>query len=126
MSTKQYPEPLGSIFLTGPDGFVYEFPEAIAKQYRVTPERTKELGHLPIAPYTSLVLPQANDQDEVSARHFVLREDGQFGPHSDVLYGTAINQDNDICYTGFHFHPNGSTRAKFLNLADQPSGAHLI
>ncbi len=125
MSIKQYPEPLGSIFLTGPDGFVYEFPEEVAKQHRVSLERIKELGHLPIAPYTSLVLPDVHSGDEVSARHFVLRADGQFGPHSDVLYGTAINQDDGYCYTGFHFHPAGSDTAKFLNFADKHPGAHL-
>jgi hypothetical protein len=52
MSIKVYPEPLGSIFLTGLDGFVYEFPAAIANQHRVSPERIKELGHLPIVPCT--------------------------------------------------------------------------
>ena len=105
MSIKLYPEPLGSIFLTGLDGFVYEFPATIAKKHRVSPERIKELGHLPIVPYTTLVLPNPNEGDEVSARHYVLREDGQYGPHTDLLYGTAVSEEDGICYTGLHFHP---------------------
>ena len=127
MSIKVYPEPLGSVFLTGLDGFVYEFPELLAKQHRVSPERIKELGHLPIVPYTGLIPPTgsvppvANAGDEVSARHFVLREDGQYGPHSDLLYGTAVSEEDGIFYTGLHFHPGGGFAAKFL----VNQGAHL-
>jgi hypothetical protein len=124
MSIKLYPEPLGSVFLTGLDGLVYEFPEAIARQHRVSPERIKELGHLPIAPYTKLVLPDASTGDEVSARHYVLREDGHYGPHADLLYGTAISEADGICYTGLHIHPNGNFAARFLK--DERTGAHLI
>ena len=103
---KQFPEPLGSIFLTGLDGFIYEFPEALARQHRVSSERIKELGHLPIAPYPGMVAPASAD-DEVSARHYVLRDDGQFGPHTDLLYGTAVSEDDGIYYAGLHFHPYG-------------------
>jgi hypothetical protein len=124
MSIKQYPEPLGSIFLTGMDGFVYEFPQAIAEQHRVSPDRIKELGHLPIVPYTQLALPAPNQGDEVSARHYVLRDDGQFGPHSDLLHGTAYSIEDGICYTGLHFHPGGGFLAKFSN--DSRTGAHLV
>jgi hypothetical protein len=128
MSIKVYPEPLGSIFLTGPDGFIYEFPESLAKQYRVTPERIKELGHLPITSYTKMVLAISNEAEEVSARHFVIRDDGQYGPHSDVLYGTAVAQDDGVCYTGYHFHPDGSATAKFLEFNDPAlqTGHHLV
>jgi hypothetical protein len=122
-SIKLYPEPLGSIFLTGPDGFVYEFPANIANKHRVSPERIKELGHLPIIPYTSLVLPSPNEGDEVSARHYVLREDGQYAPHTDLLYGTAVSEEDGICYTGLHFHPGGGFRARFTN--DSRTGGHL-
>ena len=125
MSIKLYPEPLGSVFLTGLDGFIYEFPEEMARQYRVSPERVKELGHLPLAPYTSLALPNPNEGDEVSARHYVLREDGQYGPHSDVLYGTAVAEESGICFTGFHFHPGGSFTARFTDGSER-SGAHLV
>jgi hypothetical protein len=124
MSIKLYPEPLGSVFLTGLDGFVYEFPEAIANQHRVSAKRIKELGHLPIAPYTSLVLPHPSEADEVSARHYVLRDDGQYGPHSDLLYGTAVSEENGFCYTGLHFHPGGGFVARFAK--DDRTGAHLI
>jgi hypothetical protein len=124
MSSKLYPEPLGSVFLTGLDGFVYEFPETIAKQHRISPERIKELGHLPIAPYTELVFPNTNAGDEVSARHYVLRDDGQFGPHADLLYGTAVSESDGICYTGLHFHPGGGFAARFAR--DDRTGAHLI
>ncbi|HKM57712.1 MAG TPA: hypothetical protein VJX28_03135 [Chthoniobacterales bacterium] len=126
MSIKLYPEPLGSIFLTGLDGFVYELPEAVAKQHRVSPERLKELGHLPIIPCTSLVLDNTKEGDEVSARHYVLREDGQFGPHSEVLYGTAVAQDDGFCYTGYHFHPDGSATARFVDWEPGRSGHHLV
>jgi hypothetical protein len=123
MSMKLYPEPLGSVFLTGLDGHVYEFPEAIARQHQVSPERIKELGHLPIVPYTKLVLPNSNEGDEVSARHYVLREDGQYGPHSDLLYGTAVSEEDGVCYVGLHFHPHGGFPARFANSGR--TGAHL-
>jgi hypothetical protein len=123
MSIKLYPEPLGSVFLTGLDGLVYEFPEAIAKPYRVSPERIKELGRLPIVPYTELVLPNPNAGDEVSARHYVLREDGQYGPHADLLYGTALAADG-IYYAGLHIHSDGGFVARFLQ--DGRTGEHLI
>jgi hypothetical protein len=126
MSIKVYPEPLGSIFLTGPDGFMYEFPESLAKQYRVSPERVKELGHLPITPYTKMVPAPANDEEEVSARHFVIREDGQFGPHSNVLLGTAISQNDGVCYTGYHYHPDGSERAIFLEFSNEMQTGHYV
>src|SRR5258708_1407735 len=32
-----FPQPLGTIFLTGPDGFAYEVPEEVAKEYRIKP-----------------------------------------------------------------------------------------
>jgi hypothetical protein len=123
MSMKQFPEPLGSVFLTGLDGFIYELPEALARQHRVSPERIKELGHLPIAPYPGMVAPASAD-DEVSARHYVLRDDSQFGPHTDLLYGTAVSEDDGICYTGLHFHPTGGFAARFLR--DSRTGAHSI
>ena len=125
MSIKVYPEPLGSIFLTGPDGFIYEFPESVAKQYRVSPERMKELGHLPISSYTKMS-PVAGNEEEVSARHFVIREDGQFGPHSNVLLGTAISQDDGVCYTGYHYHPDGSERAIFVDFSDEIRTGHYV
>jgi hypothetical protein len=123
MSMKLYPEPLGSVFLTGLDGLVYEFPEAAAKQHQVSPERIKELGHLPIVPYTKLVLPNSNEGDEVSARHYVLRDDGQYGPHSDLLYGAAVSEKDGICYVGLHFHPHGGFLARFDD--GGRTGAHL-
>lgn len=81
-------------------------------------------GYLPIAPYTELVLPDTSTGDEVSARHYVLREDSHYGPHADLLYGTAISEADGICYTGLHIHPNGNFAARFLK--DERTGAHLI
>jgi hypothetical protein len=123
MSIKLYPEPLGSIFLTGPDGIVYEFPEAMAKEYRVSAERVKELGHLPIAPYTKLVHENPDDGDEVSARHYVLGDDGQYGPHAGLLFGTAFSEKEGCYCTGFHYHPDGGFAATFL--ASEPAHLHL-
>ena len=65
-----FPQPLGTIFLTGPDGFVYEVPEEVAKEYRITPGRVAELGHLPLTAYSSANGP------EVVGHHFVVNADG--------------------------------------------------
>src|SRR5258708_20191859 len=54
-----FPQPLGTIFLTGPDGFVYEVPEEVARKYRMTPARVVELRHLPLAALPSPHGPQA-------------------------------------------------------------------
>jgi hypothetical protein len=53
----------------------------------------------------------------------VLREDGQYGPHSDLLYGTAVSEEDGICYVGLHVHPHGGFVARFAN--DRRTGAHL-
>jgi hypothetical protein len=108
-----FPQPLGTIFLTGPDGFVYELPEEVAEKYRITQPRIAELGHLPLAAY-----PRAN-RPEVVGHHFVVNADGVYGPHIDVLLGTAIANDGRY-YTGWHRHPNGTELAIFENQQDIP------
>src|SRR5260370_32692959 len=78
-----FPQPLGTIFLTGPDGFVYEVPEEVAKKYRMTSARVVEFRHLPLAAY-----PSANGP-EVLCHPFVVNSDGVDGPPTDVLLGPA-------------------------------------
>jgi hypothetical protein len=106
-------QPLGTIFLTGPDGFVYEVPEEVAKEYRITPARVAELGHLPLTVYSSANGP------EVVGHHFVVNANGVYGPHTDVLLGTAIASDGRY-YTGWHRHPQGTELAIFENQQDIP------
>lgn len=108
-----FPQPLGTIFLTGPDGFVYEVPEEVAKKYRITPDRVAELEHLPLTAY-----PSANGP-EVVGHHFVVNADGVYGPHTDVLLGTAIASDGRY-YTGWHRHPQRTELAIFENQQDIP------
>ena len=108
-----FPESLGTIFLTGPGGFVYEMPEEVAKEYRVAQDRVAELEHLP-----STVCPSANGP-EVVGHHFVVNADGVYGPHTDVLLGTAIASDGRY-YTGWHRHPQGTEQAIFENQQDIP------
>jgi hypothetical protein len=108
-----FPQPLGTIFLTGPDGFVYELPEEVAKEYRIPVARLEELGHLPLEPY-----PRAT-QPEVVGHHFVVNENGVYGPHTDVLLGTAIAGDGRY-YTGWHRHPQGTELAVFEDRQDIP------
>jgi hypothetical protein len=108
-----FPQPLDTIFLTGPDGFVYELPRNIAQTYRITSERIAELGHLPLKPYPPAVEP------EVMGHHFVVNADGVYGPHSDLLLGTAVAGDGRY-YTGWHRHPHGTELAIFENQQDIP------
>src|SRR5258708_15264892 len=79
-----FPQPLGTIFLTGPDGFVYEVPEEVAKKYRMTSARFLEPRHLPLAAY-----PSANGPWGVCP-HFVVNADGVYGPHTHVPLSTGI------------------------------------
>jgi hypothetical protein len=108
-----FPQPLDTIFLAGLDGFVYELPEEVAKRYRITPARVEALGHLPLAPYPPATPP------EVVGHHFVVNADGVYGPHTDVLLGTAIASDGRY-YTGWHRHPHGTELATFENRQDIP------
>jgi hypothetical protein len=108
-----FPQPPGTIFLTGPDGVVYEVPEEVAKEYRVTPDRVAELGHL------ALTVNSSANEPEVVGHHFVVNADGVYGPHTDVLLGTAIASDGRY-YTGWHRHPQGTELAIFENQQDIP------
>jgi hypothetical protein len=111
-NVKTYPEPLDSIFSLSPDGKVYEIPVQLAEQLQVQPERMKELGHLPFFPHSDAPV-------EVTGRHFVVGPDGRFGPHTDVLYGTALDSDGRY-YTGWHHHPNGTELAVFEHREESP------
>jgi len=44
--------------MTSPDGRIYEVPAEVAASYAVSAWRAKELGHLPIFPYTVMGLPK--------------------------------------------------------------------
>ena len=111
-NVKTYPEPLDSIFALSPDGKVYEIPVQQAEQLQVHAERMKELGHLPFFPHSDAPV-------EVTGRHFVVGPDGRFGPHTDVLYGTALDSDGHY-YTGWHHHPNGTELAVFEHREESP------
>src|SRR5260370_40754721 len=71
-----FPQPLGTIFLTGPDGFVYEVPEEVAKKYRMTSARVLGLQHPPPPPHPSAHCPQ------VFCPHFVLHSHCAYAPHT--------------------------------------------
>src|SRR5258708_19257279 len=79
-----FPQPLGTIFLTGPDGFVYEVPEEVAKKYRMTSARVVELRDLPLAAY-----PSANGPG-VFGQHFSVNRDGAYRPPPASPLGTPI------------------------------------
>jgi len=100
---------LSTIFATGADGKIYEIPAATASEFVVTPERVKELGHLPILPYTKLLEPIAADEpeqelEEVGGRHKMILRSGRYGWHTDLQYGTYRWVSNGCYYTGFHAH----------------------
>ena len=111
---KTYPEPLGTVFLAGLDGFVYEIPEDVALTYRITPDRIKELGHLPISAERV-----GAGEPEVIGHHFVIGPDGVYGPHTDLLFGTAIANDGRY-YSGWHRHLHGTELAEFEKREDIP------
>src|SRR5260221_4555686 len=106
-----FPQRLGTIFLTGPDCFDYQVPEEVARKYRMTPARVVELRHLPLAAY-----PSANGP-EVVGHHFVVNADGGYGPHTDVLLGTAIASDGRY-YTGWPRPTQGTKLAVIGNHQD--------
>jgi hypothetical protein len=109
---KIYPQPLGTVFLAGFDGCVYEIPEEVALTYRITPVRVKELGHLPVSAKQVV-------EPEVVGHHYVIGPDGTYGPHADLLFGTAIASDGRY-YSGWHRHPSGTELAEFEKRADIP------
>ena len=63
--------------------------------------------------------PASNPPVEVAGHHFVVGPDGRFGPHTDVLYGTALDSDGRY-YTGWHHHPNGTELAQFEHREESP------
>jgi hypothetical protein len=99
------PRRLDTIFLTGPGGLVYEFPRELATQHLVSPERVKELGHLPILPYGARV--PDDDDDEVGGRHLVTQTSGALGFHRDARFGVYRWSDG-YYYQGEHYHPYGN------------------
>jgi hypothetical protein len=111
---KIYPEPLGTVFLAGLDGCVYEIPEEVALTYRITSARIKELGHLPIAAKHA-----GATEPEVVGHHYVIGPDGTYGPHSYLLFGTAIASDGRY-YSGWHRHPHSTELAEFEKRDDIP------
>src|SRR5260370_40860483 len=48
-----FPQPLATLFLTGPDGFVYEVPDEVSKEYRITPDLVPELRDPPLGPHSA-------------------------------------------------------------------------
>jgi len=106
---------LNTIFATGADGKIYEIPAASASEFLITPERVKELGHLPILPYTKLAAPSPSvtegELEEVGGRHRVLLRNGTFGWHTDFAYGTYRWVSNGQYYTGWHAHIWGDVDA---------------
>ncbi len=108
---------LDTIFATGPDGKIYEIPSASASEFLITPERVKELGHLPITPYTKLasaISPVKDEEEaEVGGRHKVYRN-GRMVWHHDWEYGTYRWVCDGRYYTGWHCHPWGD-----IDAADQ-------
>ena len=113
------------MFLTGPGDLLYEIPREVASKYVISVNRLKELGHLPIAPYsvgragtvTSTRQPQPSEQETVGAdvegRHSAWNPYlGIWVWHSNTLFGTALAVDG-FYYTGYHYHPYGTALAFF-------------
>jgi hypothetical protein len=113
---------LDSLFLTGPDGAIYEFPAALAAQHRITTQREKELGHLPIRPYPIVCGLSADttadsDADEVSGRHKVVGPGGGAVPsnwtfHQTLEFGTYLDPKTGRYVQGIHRHPWGDERGE--------------
>lgn len=102
------PEPLDTIFLTGPGGRVYEVPRQVADKYLLGLARIRELGHLPIVPYgTGDGASARSAGGDVEGRHQVMLPSGVLGFHTDVQYGTFQATDGAY-YVGDHYHPYGT------------------
>lgn len=111
---------LDSVFLTGPGDLLYEVPKDVATKYVMSPERLKELGHLPIEPYSTIGKkrdkPATSGAEEgggdVEGRHLAWNPYLGWVWHSNVLFGTALAV-NGFYYTGYHYHPYGTELAYF-------------
>lgn len=110
---------LDSVFLTGPDGFVYEFPKEVADAHRISEQRIAVLGHLPIKPYhEALALSEDTGQvDEVAGRHKVAGAGGGAAPanwsyHATWEYGTYLDFASGRFAQGIHRHPWGDERGE--------------
>jgi hypothetical protein len=118
---------LESVFLTGPGDLIYEIPKEVAAKHVVTSERIKELGHLPIAPYSVIsksaethtpgtvhqhFSPEVAEAD-VEGRHMAWNPVLGWVWHGNVLFGTARAVDG-FFYTGPHYHPYGNELAIFV------------
>lgn len=126
MSTSTPPPiALGTVFVTAPDGKIFELPRSVAESYVVTPEREKELGHLPLQPYTALV-PRTPPPigAEVSLRHRV----APLGPgaslpeawvyHTTWEYGAYMDAASGDFMVGFHRHPYATEEAETASESD--------
>jgi hypothetical protein len=113
-------ERLNTIFLAGPGGLVYEIPREEAAKFAVTPQRIKELGHLPIAPYEvqtgaahhshAHAEPGATgaETQDVEGRHLAWNPVlGVWVWHVNCLFGAFVAA-NGFVYTGVHYHPYGN------------------
>jgi hypothetical protein len=109
---------LDSVFLTGPGGQVYEFPRALAERHAVSEARARELGHLPIQPYSTVSESEpAGNVPEVGGRHKVPGAGGggtvanwQF--HSTWEFGTYLDHVSGRFAQGIHRHPWGDERGE--------------
>ncbi len=101
---------MDSTFLTGPGGLVYELPLAEASKYVVTPQRVKELGHLPVVPYGtqgSASTAASAETSDVEGRHLAWNPTFGWVWHSNYLYGPFLAADG-FYYRGVHYHPYGN------------------
>ena len=134
-ATSDAPVKLDSIFATGPDGRIFEIPNAQATGYEVTEERERELGHLPLVPYNLLMAIAAGNTDEtdvdveteeaVEGRHLTLDPSvGASGGlttwswHTDWQYGAYTDVNDGSVYVGMHRHPQGDERAEGASPTD--------
>lgn len=101
-------EELDVVFATSPDGRIFEIPTSVADKHEMTQDRARELGEVPILPYSLLTRREGaeSQEAEVGGRHRVLLVDGTYGYHSDWLYGPYIWISNGRSYRGWHWHPN--------------------
>lgn len=106
---------LNTIFVTGADGKIYEIPAAKAAEFVITPERMKELCHLPILPYTKVATratrKKKKELAEVGGRHKTMLMDGTFEWSRDWVYGAYRWVCDGNYYTGRHAHPWGDIDA---------------
>lgn len=106
---------LDSHFLMDSNGKVYEIPASDLDGYCVTPEREKEIGHLPfdVKSFVRILESAHGESGEVEGHHLVQDSaGGMWTAHTDWQYGAFIDPSDGSFCVAFHRHPHGDIQVE--------------